>query len=288
MATYVMSDIHGMYIEYLMMLDKIDFKSFTESDQLHILGDVVDRGPQSIEVLKHVMQHSDKISMLLGNHEHMMLYHLTVFEGYADLIPKGYEWCTQYTEGSWFMNGGEFTLNEFMKEPKESQIAIIEFLFSLPYARMLTIGAEKFLLVHGNQPTWVSNEQKLSSFTCTEMEEIIWGRYSNNYPKDANGHTLHDNQDYTVVFGHTCTHKYDPRFSKLNHRKQTRESIKTEGLYYKIIQDTTSRFIALDCGIARGYARPEIWIEANPSAMLGCISLDTRETIYIPPSTNNY
>lgn len=42
MATYVMTDIHGMYDSFKQMLDKINF---TPSDYLLILGDNVDRGP---------------------------------------------------------------------------------------------------------------------------------------------------------------------------------------------------------------------------------------------------
>lgn len=46
---YVMSDLHGCFEEYKRMLEKIDFK---ESDTLYILGDIVDRGSQSIQILQ--------------------------------------------------------------------------------------------------------------------------------------------------------------------------------------------------------------------------------------------
>ena len=46
--TYVMSDLHGQYEKYRKLLDKI---AFSDGDELYILGDVVDRGPQSAELL---------------------------------------------------------------------------------------------------------------------------------------------------------------------------------------------------------------------------------------------
>lgn len=45
---YVMSDIHGCYEKYSEMLSKIHFSS---SDNMFILGDVLDRGEHPIKVL---------------------------------------------------------------------------------------------------------------------------------------------------------------------------------------------------------------------------------------------
>ena len=43
-SIYIMSDIHGLYDRYEAMLKKIDLK---EDDRLYVLGDVIDRGPDS-------------------------------------------------------------------------------------------------------------------------------------------------------------------------------------------------------------------------------------------------
>lgn len=45
---YVISDIHGCYKEYKELLEKIHFG---ETDELYVLGDVVDRGPEPMKVL---------------------------------------------------------------------------------------------------------------------------------------------------------------------------------------------------------------------------------------------
>ena len=65
---YVMSDLHGCFEEYKRMLEKIDFR---RSDTLYILGDIVDRGSQSIQILQDMMVRSN-VFPILENHEYML------------------------------------------------------------------------------------------------------------------------------------------------------------------------------------------------------------------------
>ena len=67
--TYVISDIHGQFDAFMKMLDKIEFGY---DDEMYILGDVIDRGPQSLECVKWIME-QDNILTLLGNHELLFL-----------------------------------------------------------------------------------------------------------------------------------------------------------------------------------------------------------------------
>ena len=43
-----MSDLHGQFVLLQLMLNKIQF---TDEDELYILGDIMDRGPNSIYIL---------------------------------------------------------------------------------------------------------------------------------------------------------------------------------------------------------------------------------------------
>ena len=65
---YVMSDIHGNYKAFLEKLDIIDLK---DTDKLYILGDVVDRGYDGIEIIDYIRS-CKNIELLMGNHEEMM------------------------------------------------------------------------------------------------------------------------------------------------------------------------------------------------------------------------
>ena len=63
MSTYVMSDIHGCFDEFMQMLDLIHFSS---TDELYVLGDVIDRGPEPIKCLRYCMD-AKNVHLLLGN-----------------------------------------------------------------------------------------------------------------------------------------------------------------------------------------------------------------------------
>ena len=63
--TYLMSDIHGNYDKYMKMLDLI---RFTDRDELYVLGDVVDRGAESMKILRD-MSLRINVFPILGNHD---------------------------------------------------------------------------------------------------------------------------------------------------------------------------------------------------------------------------
>lgn len=69
MMIYVMSDIHGNEARFENVMNQIDLQP---EDTLYVLGDVIDRYPYGIRILRKIMKEPN-IKMLLGNHEHMML-----------------------------------------------------------------------------------------------------------------------------------------------------------------------------------------------------------------------
>ena len=67
MAIYAIGDIQGCYIEFRALLEKLDFQP--GSDQLWLTGDLVNRGPQSLEVLRYLQNLGSSIVAVLGNHD---------------------------------------------------------------------------------------------------------------------------------------------------------------------------------------------------------------------------
>lgn len=71
--TLVISDIHGCYDELIAILTKVNY--VPQEDKLIILGDMIDRGKKSKQVVEHILSLQKKHNVIVigGNHEDMFL-----------------------------------------------------------------------------------------------------------------------------------------------------------------------------------------------------------------------
>lgn len=67
MPTYLIGDIQGCDCAFGKLLEHICFSP--SRDTLYLLGDLINRGPQSAEVLRRCVQLGDAVKPLLGNHD---------------------------------------------------------------------------------------------------------------------------------------------------------------------------------------------------------------------------
>jgi bis(5'-nucleosyl)-tetraphosphatase (symmetrical) len=67
MAVFAIGDVQGCYDELMKMLDQIHFDPV--SDQIWLAGDLVNRGPKSLEVLRLAKELGDRCVSVLGNHD---------------------------------------------------------------------------------------------------------------------------------------------------------------------------------------------------------------------------
>jgi len=90
---WVIGDIAGQYDALMRLIARLPAKA-----KIISVGDIVDRGPKSFEVVKHFMENPQH-TVVLGNHEHMMVEHIT---------DRNY-----YPRDCWLMNGGGKTYESF-------------------------------------------------------------------------------------------------------------------------------------------------------------------------------
>ena len=76
MRTILIGDIHGCYDEFISLLGVTKFNK--KKDRLVILGDFIDKGPKSFDVLKYLSELKDEMNdnliVLEGNHEYHFKY----------------------------------------------------------------------------------------------------------------------------------------------------------------------------------------------------------------------
>ncbi len=83
MATWVLGDVHGCYRTLRTLLRAVRFEP--GADRLWLVGDLVGRGPRSLDVLRFLAEPGLAATVVLGNHD---LYLLAVAAGVATLRAK--------------------------------------------------------------------------------------------------------------------------------------------------------------------------------------------------------
>jgi len=77
MATYAIGDVQGCFDELQALLERVGFNRV--HDKLWFVGDLVNRGPKSLEVLRFVRELGERAIAVLGNHD---LHLITQYEGF--------------------------------------------------------------------------------------------------------------------------------------------------------------------------------------------------------------
>lgn len=78
MSTYIVGDIQGCFDELKLLLANVDFNR--ELDTLWVAGDLVARGPKSLETLRFIKSLGTQVKVVLGNHDlHLLAVSLGLF-----------------------------------------------------------------------------------------------------------------------------------------------------------------------------------------------------------------
>lgn len=175
MATYIISDIHGEYDLFVKLLSSVNF---SDKDTLFICGDIIDKGNDSIRLVKHIMKRPN-IKAIQGNHEY---YFLNFYESVMREVGDNEDYNKVLEK-----------LQSFFPEDKEELTwEVVDYIESLPYF----IERDKFICVHAGVK--IGEENRILPLTYKDYKYYLFDRRF----KEGN---VNPKNSKTVFFGHTPT-----------------------------------------------------------------------------------
>ena len=178
MASYVIGDTHGCFLTLRHLVE--DVIGFNKNDSLYLLGDYIDRGPLSANLLDYLIRLIEdgyQVIPLRGNHEQMLL----------EAMHKPSEYFL------WMQNMGNSTIASYKKLygdkfsfPNDIPKIHYSFLNNLAYFEKIN---KKYLLVHGginyHDPNPFANTKALLWNRPVEVPDSFIYNYSWSYPYSA-------------------------------------------------------------------------------------------------------
>ena len=264
MSTYVMADIHGCYDEFQQMLNKINFNP--EVDELIIAGDIVDRGPQSYEMLEYARSEPKGVKFIKGNHDVDFarycdkIYHFAVDKSAIVQPADIWDYCIRdrYLTVAGLVN--QYKLNAADFQLWNRMIS------RMPYYIERQIGngryINKYIIVHGGYATKEQFYKYQRETRWADMDDLetfyIWAR--------DEGLEFGGEKGSTIVFGHTPTIFRDT-------------SMYQKGKVFETESPDGRRFINIDCGLVYGKNYPDD--EEGRNGNLACIRLEDEKVFYL-------
>ena len=141
--TYVISDIHGNYQKFKDILSMI---SFRDSDTLYVLGDIVDCGEESMELIADLSVRVN-VYPIAGEHDFLAARMLS---GFSKMLESGSspdpEYIAEMT--AWVQNGGQATLEAFRALDSEEREGVLDYLSEMTLFEEVSVGGKDYILVH--------------------------------------------------------------------------------------------------------------------------------------------
>ncbi len=187
---YIVSDIHGCYEQYLALLEKIHF---FEADELYVLGDVVDRGPEPIKVLQDMMKRPNVI-FILGNHDFVMysLMKTLVVEITEENYDKQLTTDVMRDYNLWLSDGGRVTAEKFRELEPWEMADILDYIAGASLYEVIGHNGKEYRLVHAGISEF-SPEKGLEEYELYNFLEERADYSKRYYPQDnvflVTGHT---------------------------------------------------------------------------------------------------
>lgn len=195
---YVISDLHGQSDAYFDILEQI---SFSEHDELYILGDIIDRGSSWYPIYQHIRA-NDNVHLLKGNHEKLMTDFLDCMGGYVDEKSCTTTYSSRVAFMNWMRNGGGVTYDTYLTLSIEERAEIYQYFKNLPCYKIVDVGNTHFILSHA-RPVLYDGFDKIEDNleSLIEDDEILWCRdiFAQEFPE--NYKAIHGHSPVQYAFG---------------------------------------------------------------------------------------
>jgi len=210
MSIYVMSDIHGCYDRLTEMLSLI---SLSGEDELILAGDYVDRGMQSLEVLRWIASKPENVTFLKGNHDAQFAHYVNRLAYTAASLTAGHELSdtgalieiydlAEYhamRDYEWFDAYG--TISDLILQKNirlDELLAFGKLLDGLPCVATRSAGGRNYIIVHAG---YTESLDKVSAMYRTLEDFYLEARTDAFTNGGKAGHTIISGHTPTVVEG---------------------------------------------------------------------------------------
>ena len=186
--TYVVSDLHGCLDKFKRLLREI---RFNDQDVMYVLGDIVDYGEESIELLCDLSMRFNVIP-IVGEHDYRACRLLGEIDKMLrdGAMPES-EILAEMTE--WIREGGQKTIEDFKALDDDMKEGVLEYLADLSLYEEVEIKGKKYLLVHAGIADFDPD---------TPLDDYM--------PEDFIGEPIDPDRTYfdgvTVIAGHVPTY----------------------------------------------------------------------------------
>lgn len=141
--TYVTANIHGNYQKFKSILAQIDFR---EEDVMYILGDTVDFGEESMELINDLSVRLN-VYPIAGEHDYLAA---RMLHGFDKMLKSGAAPEAGYISEmtAWVKEGGQPTLDGFRSLDEEEREGVLEYLEEMTLFEEVEVNGKNYLLVH--------------------------------------------------------------------------------------------------------------------------------------------
>lgn len=241
---YVIGDIHGCYDEFIQMLDMIKFTP--GFDKLFFVGDYIDRGPKSYEMLSWLEENQsyDCFKFIRGNHEQEFIAYVDLLNSVDSSLSKKDIFKQLSDRSEYYDLYG--TIGKLIEDGYTGKLTQWADMFrKMPTSLLFHYDRQDYVVTHAGYKTGLQGEEK-EEFNLYAREKA--------YTEGGRKRTV-------VIAGHTPTIvKGEMTYNKGN-------------VFIYQNDDINCTYYNIDCGCC--------FKSQVPNAKLACLRLDDKEIFYI-------